>query len=57
MADQENKADEQEAQDDTSGHRYTPLTPDPDREASHTTADSDDAKDGDDDTEGHRYTP
>jgi hypothetical protein len=55
MADQETKADEQEDQDDTSGHRYTSATPDPDREANRHTNASDDAKEGEDDTEGHRF--
>jgi hypothetical protein len=55
MADQETKADEQEAQDDTSGHRYTSATPDEDRESKLHTSVNDDAKEGEDDTEGHRF--
>jgi hypothetical protein len=57
MADQETKADDKEDQDDASGHRYTPLTPDPDREAQVRTGVRTSEKEGEDDTEGHRYTP
>lgn len=53
MADQEPKADEQAAQDDTEGHKLTSATPDEDRELKmHTAVGSDD----DDDTEGHKLT-
>jgi hypothetical protein len=55
MADQETKADDQEDQDDTSGHRLTSAAPDEDRESKLHTSVSDDAKEGEDDTEGHRF--